>query len=211
MKRFSLILACGVLLSTQSAEARAEVQTLLAADNLAEWEFVGESPAEPAALCTASADGALLLTGQPIGWLATRTSHQDFRLHFEYRWTGKAGNAGLLVHVASGPKDRVWPQCLQVQTKAQRAGDIIPMAGATCSPMPAEGAKAIDRRADASEKPVGEWNVCDVVCQGDTLECTINGVLQNRVEHCTPAAGRIAFQFEGVPYELRHVTIETVP
>jgi hypothetical protein len=211
MRSLAPLLSCLALAAVCAAPAPAAESTLLAADALEAWEFVSETPTEPAAVCTATVDGAILLAGQPTGWLATRASHQNFRIHFEYRWTAKAGNAGLLLHITSGPKDRIWPQCFQVQTKDQRAGDLLPMAGAICSPMPAEGAKAVDRRADASEKPAGEWNVCDVICRGDTIECTVNGVLQNRVERCQPAAGRIGFQFEGVPYEMRHVTIETLP
>jgi hypothetical protein len=36
---------------------------------------------------------------------------------------------------------------------------------------------------------------------------TINGVLQNRVTGCSLKEGRIGFQFEGVPFELRGVTL----
>ncbi len=190
---------------------RADELPLIARETLAAWEFVAEKPADITTVCTPAADGVLLIAGQPTGWIATRKSYENYRLRFDYRWTDKAGNAGLLVHIASGPKDRIWPECFQLQTKTQRAGDLLPMAGATCEPRLAEGAKAIDRRAEPSEKPVGEWNVCEVVCRDDTIECTVNGVLQNRITACVPSAGRIGFQLEGIPYELRHVTLESLP
>jgi hypothetical protein len=39
------------------------------------------------------------------------------------------------------------------------------------------------------------------------VEVTVNGVLQNRVTHVAPASGRIGFQLEGTPYELRRVAL----
>jgi hypothetical protein len=36
---------------------------------------------------------------------------------------------------------------------------------------------------------------------------TINGVLQNRVSKSQPASGRIGFQLENAPYELRKVEL----
>jgi hypothetical protein len=55
---------------------------------------------------------------------------------------------------------------------------------------------------------VGEWNSCDVTCRGDTIEVTINGVPQNKVTKCVPTAGKVGFQLEGTPFELRNVKIE---
>ena len=43
------------------------------------------------------------------------------------------------------------------------------------------------------------------------LECTINGVQQNRVTGCQPAAGQIGIQLEGAPYELRNIRITRLP
>ena len=151
------------------------------------------------------------LAGTPPGYLATRASYANYRLHAEWRWSGKPGNGGVLLHIASGPLDGVWPRSLQVQTKYGFAGDLLPMAGAgfaealTSKP----GAHtAIKAHAGAdSERPAGEWNSMDVVSRDGTVEVTINGVLQNRVTGAVPRAGRIGFQFEGTPYEVRNVTV----
>lgn len=61
----------------------------------------------------------------------------------------------------------------------------------------------------SSERPPGEWNTGNIVCQGNSLEVRINGVLQNRVSHCAPASGKIGFQLEGAPFELRRVEIQS--
>ena len=39
------------------------------------------------------------------------------------------------------------------------------------------------------------------------IEVVLNGVLQNAVTGCSLQAGKIGFQFEGAPFELRHVTM----
>ena len=40
---------------------------------------------------------------------------------------GKPGNGGVLVHLSSGPKDRAWPLCIQIQTKHKSTGDVLSM------------------------------------------------------------------------------------
>jgi hypothetical protein len=156
-------------------------------------------------------DGVITAAGKPLGFLATKASYTNYKLHVEFRWTGKPGNGGILLHIASGPKDKVWPLAQQVQTKHGNLGDLLPMAGATfAEPLTtAPGAyppiKA--RTAADSEKPVGQWNAVDVVCRDGSIEVRVNGVLQNRVTHSNPSSGPVGFQLEGTPYELRNVTI----
>lgn len=179
-----------------------------------EWEFVGEPASPVSAVCHYTAEGSLAVVGRPVGFLATKTPHRNYRLHAEWRWpadAAKNSNGGVLIHIASGPKDRAWPLCFQVQTKPSRAGDLLPMAGATfaekLSTPPQAKTAQLDRRADSSEKPFGEWNVCDIVCRDGMIEVTVNGVLQNRVTQASPAEGKIGFQLEGTPYELRNVQL----
>jgi hypothetical protein len=85
------------------------------------------------------------------------------------------------------------------------------MAGATfaekLSTPPDAKTAILNHAAPDSEKPAGEWNTCDITCRGDTVEVAINGVVQNRVTRAEPHAGRIGFQFESVPFELRNVSV----
>ncbi len=175
------------------------------------WEFVSAPPADIATVCQLRPDGVVAAAGQPTGFLATKAAYENYELHAEWRWPGKPGNGGVLLHIASGPKDRAWPLSHQVQTKCKFAGDLLPMAGATfAEPLTSApgAATAIKARTGAdSEKPAGEWNTCDVVCRGGTIEVRINGVLQNTVTKAAPASGRIGFQFEGTPFELRNVRL----
>jgi hypothetical protein len=158
-------------------------------------------------------DGVIASEGKPSGFLATLDNYRNYRLHVEWRWSGKPGNGGVLLHISDGPMDRVWPLSLQIQTKNGNAGDLLPMAGASFDE-PLTSARGAEPRIKAhsapdSEKPVGEWNVCDVVSRDGSVEVTINGVLQNRVTHAQPAS--IGFQLEGTPYELRKVELTPLP
>ena len=179
--------------------------------DFAGWEFVTTPATAIGAVCKILPDGVIAAAGAPVGFIATTASYENYRLHAEWRWPGKPGNGGVLLHITGGPKDRAWPLCLQIQTKNKNVGDVLPMAGATfAEPLTsAPGAATLikARTAPDSEKPAGEWNTCDITCRDGTVEVVINGVVQNKVTGATPRAGRVGFQFEGVAFELRRVTI----
>lgn len=161
------------------------------------------------------ADGVIASTGQPAGFLATTASYANYTLHVEWRWSGKPGNGGVLLHISDGPMDRVWPVSLQVQTKHGSTGDLLPMAGATFNE-PLTSAPGTEPRIKGktgadSELPAGQWNVADIVSRDGVVDVTINGVAQNRVTGAKPAQGRIGFQLEGAPYELRNVQLVELP
>ncbi|HTL67037.1 MAG TPA: DUF1080 domain-containing protein [Lacunisphaera sp.] len=191
------------------AAVAADPTALFNGRDLAGWEFVAIPAKDIAAVCQVHPDGVLAAQGKPVGYLAATDRYENFRLHAEWRWPEKPGNGGILVHISSGPKDRAWPVCLQIQLKHGAAGDLLPMAGATFAEPLAADQKTPQRlhQAADSEHPAGEWNTCDITCRNDTLEVSINGVVQNRVTHVSPAAGRIGFQFEGTPFEVRHISL----
>ena len=183
--------------------------------DLSGWSLVTNPSADIAAVCHVTAEGALAVAGKPVGYLLADGTYANYRLHAEWRWpadAAKSSNSGFLVFIGSGPIDRkTWPLCFQVQTKLNRAGDLLPMAGATfaepLSTKPGAMTPQLDRRQPSSEKPLGEWNECDITCRDGSIECTVNGVLQNRVTGCHPATGQIGIQLEGTPYELRNIKL----
>ena len=127
------------------------------------------------------------------------------------RWSDRPGNGGMLVHIASVPKDGRWPTCFQVQWKNKAVGDLLPMAGAAfaepLSTPPGAKTPQLNRLGADSEKPVGEWNASDVTCRGNVIEVSVNGVAQNRVTGVSVAEGKVGFQLEGTAFELRNVRI----
>ena len=193
------------------ARTPAHPLVLLSGKDLTGWEYITPGKEAIATVCHLLPDGVLAVDGKPNGYLQFAGSYENYRLHAEWRWPGKAGNSGVLLHISSGPVDRIWPTCFQMQMKLTRAGDMLPMAGAASLP---SRFRPIPRRPSsivgptAARKPLGEWNSCDIVCRGDTIEVTLNGVLQNKVTKCLPASGQVGFQLEGIAYELRNVRIE---
>ncbi|MCX6954052.1 MAG: DUF1080 domain-containing protein [Verrucomicrobia bacterium] len=216
MKRLLLPLtlaACLLHVAASHAQSPAKAVELFNGQDLAGWEVVSlpTAPAETSPRWQYTSAGVLAITGKPVSYLATKATYENYALHVEWRWPANAAknsNSGILLHIASGPTNHTaWPVCFQMQLKPTRAGDLLPMAEAKFAEKltTAAGAKTpqLDRVAADSEKPLGEWNACDIVCSGSTMEVRVNGVLQNKVTGLSPAAGRIGIQLEGTPYEVR--------
>ena len=70
-------------------------------------------------------DGKLVSLGKPEGHLVTDARYRDYRLEVEYRFPGKAGNCGVLIH-ASTPRAlyKMFPQSIEVQMMSGNAGDF---------------------------------------------------------------------------------------
>lgn len=211
------LLPVALFVSSQQVRAQdpGKPADAVSAINLADWEFITATPTELRSVCVPGGDGVLSIMGKPVGYIATKASRENYQLHFEWRWPADAAkncNGGALLHIASGPAGGTqWPVCFQVQLKMDHAGDLLPMNTArfseTLSTAPDAKTPQLDRRGDGNEKPPGEWNSGDVVCRGDTVEVSINGVVKNHISQCSPAAGKIGFQLEGAPFELRNVSI----
>jgi hypothetical protein len=202
---------CLVELPVAARAGAAQPRVVTLAAGFAGWEFVTDPPVAIGDVCSVRPDGTIAVAGSPVGYLATTTGYRDYRLHAEWRWSGKAGNGGALVHISTGPKDRQWPVCFQVQWKNTAVGDLLPMAGASfteaLSTPPGAKTPQLNRSGPESERAVGEWNACDIACRGGSIEVVVNGVTQNRVTGVSVAEGKVGFQLEGTPFELRHVSI----
>lgn len=203
MNKMAGMLALAVLSASASAG------DLFNGRDFAGW-VLETTPAAPlAAVFAMRADGVIASAGKPAGFLATTASYRNYTLHLEWRWSEQAGNGGVLLHISPGPRDRVWPLSIQVQTKHGSAGDLLPMAGARfAEDLTSAAGAAVPLKAHVapdSELPPGQWNSCDIVARDGAVEVRINGVLQNRASGLQPAAGRIGLQLEGAPYELRRV------
>lgn len=195
------------------AESPSQPVALFNGKDLTGWEYTTPNHEPITAVCHVTPDGVVAIDGKPVGFIATTKSYENYRLHVEWRWTGKADNSGVLLHISEGPMDRTWPISFQVQTKNKRVGDVLPMAGAKFAE-PVGGTPAVptlNRLNADNEKPVGEWNTADIDCRSDTVEIKINGLPQNRLTKCVPAAGKIGFQLEGVAFEIRNVRLEPLP
>ncbi len=70
-------------------------------------------------------NGLLVSLGLPNGHLITDKEYSDYRLQVEYRFPGKPGNSGVLVH-ASTPRAlyKMFPQSIECQMQHGDAGDF---------------------------------------------------------------------------------------
>jgi len=150
-------------------------------------------------------NGVIHCTGKPIGYLRTTQSYSNYFLTVEWRFlkvAPKADNTGILVHIQS--PDQVWPQCIQVQGKHDRQGDLFLMEGAE-----SKEHKGMDKntpvplRGPSRENPVGEWNKAETICLHNKVVSFINGYFVNETTECTLNGGFIGIQSEGGDIEIR--------
>jgi hypothetical protein len=62
------------------------------------------------------------------------------------------------------------------------------------------------KKTDA-EKPTGEWNTIEVVCDGDKITNIVNGVVVNEGIHASETKGKILLQSEGAEVYYRKVEL----
>ena len=166
-------------------------------------------------------NGMLVSLGSPGGHLITDRSYENFRLEIEYRFAGKPGNCGVLVH-ASKPRMLygMFPQSLEVQMQSGDAGDFwcigedvtVPDMEARRGPKSSWGvtegkARRVKNLTDGTEKPLGEWNTMKIECLGNSVKVWVNDVIVNEGTGCTASKGQIAVQAEGSEVEFRKILL----
>ena len=169
-------------------------------------------------------DGLLVSLGKPNGHLITDAEYQNYRLEVQYRFAGKPGNCGVLVH-ASTPRAlyHMFPKSIEVQMMHENAGDFwCIVEDITVPDMEkrrgskekwgiTEGkARRILNLTDGSEKPVGQWNTMIVECLENSIKAWVNNDLVNHGFDCTAKQGQIALQAEGSKVEFRKVVLTPI-
>jgi len=169
-------------------------------------------------------DGKLVSLGNPQGHLITDRQYENFRLEVEYRFAGKPGNCGVLVH-ASDPRAlyKMFPKSIEVQMNHKHAGDFwcivedikVPDMIARRGPKEKWGitegkARRILNLTDDSENAVGEWNRMVIECLDDQVKVWVNGDLVNHGTDCTASKGQIALQAEGAEVEFRKLELSAI-
>jgi hypothetical protein len=169
-------------------------------------------------------DGMLVSLGTPNGHLITDAVYQNYRLEAQYRFAGKPGNCGILVH-ASTPRALydMFPMSIEVQMLHENAGDFwciiedikVPDMEKRRGPKEKWGvtegkARRILNLTDGSENPVGQWNTMIIECLGNAIKVWVNGDLVNYGYDCTAAKGQIAVQAEGSEVEFRKLQLTPI-
>jgi hypothetical protein len=178
--------------------------------NLAGWDYHLAQEGVPMEAVWSVEDGLLVCKGKPAGYIITkRNDFENYVLTVEWRWPGKGGNNGVLVHASTPGALGVWPKSLEVQLGAGDAGDFWVIG--TEIDVENEAARKRDRRhlnlTDDSEKPLGQWNRMEITCRGNEVLVKVNGRLVNHATNCSETRGAIALQSEGTPIEFRKVEL----
>ena len=179
-------------------------------------------------------DGVLHVSGHEFGYVITRQPFHDFYLRAEFKWgegtfgerAGQARDSGILFNIQG--EQKVWPRSIEFQITEGGTGDFWMTDGAALTGPdgkrvtgPPGSALKIDRIGKTAmknvigfrdpvneyEKPHGEWNVLELVTQGNHITQYVNGRLANRGTQPFPAAGKILFQSEGAEIFFRNMTL----
>jgi len=217
MKKLLLIpLFIAVLMFCFACNKAPQTIVLFNGKDLNDWEVHLKEPAENIWMVK---DGNLYTTGNPWGYLATKESFSNYKLHVEWRYipglpiTAKRHNSGVFLHTSTDHAPADWPECFEAQLASELAGAVICMGGTSTNELAASlaaGGKGISvpRYDGVSEHPLGEWNSYDIVCDDDTITLYVNGVLANKATGISKTSGRISLQSEGAAIEFRNVVLE---
>jgi hypothetical protein len=162
-------------------------------------------------------DGMIHVSGEEFGCLTTKDEYSNYRLRLEFRWGERKypprekpetpRDSGILLH-CTGP-DKVWTKSIECQIQEHDCGDFWLVGGTTIEVdgklMTVRSVKSKD-----GEKPTGEWNVVEVICDGDTITNVVNGVVTNKGTKASVTKGKILLQSEGAEVFYRNVTVSPI-
>jgi len=205
-----LISLLGLSLNSSAQDkTKAGTFQLFNGKDLNNWVFHLKDPAvDPAKVFTIQ-NGVIHIKGDPFGYMRTKGTYSDYKLHVEYRYPAELSNSGVFIHAQGA--DTIWLKCIECQLKAGSAGDFVCMNGSDMNERKDKTIRMVKKLAESSEKPVGEWNTMEVICIGNTIEVSVNGTLQNKGTNLNIVKGSICLQSEGKDVEFRNVFLTFVP
>lgn len=182
-------------------------------------------------------DGVIHVSGTEYGYIITKREYENYHLRAEFKWGVQthaprkdvARDSGILFHVV-GP-DQVWPKSVELQMIEGRTGEIILVGEGTSITRDGEtktrGAGGTARFARYNqgpwkgdlgyrdpvaevENPHGEWNLLELLADGDTIKYLVNGKAVNHGTATKPSRGRILFQSEGAELFFRNIQIRPI-
>lgn len=221
MKKITCIVLAGLVLF--ACNTTAQTRSLFNGSSLAGWHVdVPEMDTNQLAINPfIIRNGMLVSMGLPNGHLITDSVYSNYRLAVEYRFAGKPGNCGVLVH-ASTPRAlyKMFPKSIECQMQHGDAGDFwciveditVPDMEKRRGPKDNWGitegkGRRIINLTDSSEKPLGEWNQMTIECVNNAIKVWVNGDMVNEGFNCTVSKGQIALQAEGAEVEFRRIDI----
>lgn len=201
-------LAQGSTKTKSSVKTKGKKIKLFNGKDLSNWEFFLRKPSvDPATIFTVQ-KGLIHMYSNPWGYMRTKDSYSDYKLHVEWRWPEVATNSGVFVHYT--PRDDKSYKWIECNLVAGGAGDFICERGVDMDERIDKKSPFVKKMGESSEKQVGEWNTMEVVCSGNTIEVYVNDVLQNKATNININEGSICLQCEGKDIEFRNVYIREI-
>lgn len=158
------------------------------------------------------ADGVLCVTGEEFGYIGTQGEFENYRVRLEFKWGAKrwppretvVRDSGLLLHAVG--KDKVWPKSIECQIQEHDCGDFWMVDGATLA-VDGKTEPSYHKKTRDAERPSGEWNTIEVICDGDSITNIVNGEVVNRGTQASVTRGRIVLQSEGAEVYYRNIVL----
>ncbi len=147
--------------------------------------------------------GPLHITGRGSGRLTTQLPYQDYHLVLEYRWgehtygerVDRARSTGLILHAAKEDRFTGEDVLLVEGAVGQIGNDNFPPNWKDVRGF---------RILGSTEKPVGEWNRLEIICQKGTILTRLNGhTVDEQAGESQREAGRIALESRGAECWIR--------
>lgn len=179
-------------------------------------------------------NGVIHVSGKEMGYIITKQAFHSFYLRAEFKWgegtygvrEGKARDSGILYNIQG--ENKVWPRSIEFQITEGGTGDFWMTDGAAITGHDGQRVEGPPGRAlkidhfgkgpsqdvvgfrDSTgdmEKPHGEWNLLELVTDGQDVKQYVNGKLANEGTGPFPAEGKILFQSEGSEIFFRNITL----
>lgn len=161
-------------------------------------------------------DGVLHVSGEEFGYVITNDEFSDFILTLEFKWGEKRypprenakRDSGVLYHCV-GP-DKVWPKSIECQIQEGDCGDFWMVDG---TELTVRGDRVQSGRAAKTmdaEKPKGEWNFVEIICDGGKITHKVNGMVVNEGSDASVTRGKILLQSEGAEIFFRDIKLAPI-
>lgn len=157
-------------------------------------------------------DGVIHVSGEEFGCLTTAKEYENYRFALEFKWGEKRyapretakRDSGILLHCV-GP-DKVWTKSIECQIQEGDCGDFHMVSGTELT-VDGKREKGFHKKTTDAEKPNGQWNKIEVVCDGGKITNIVNGVIVNEGTDASVTKGRILLQSEGAEVFYRNITL----
>jgi hypothetical protein len=152
--------------------------------------------------------------GTPAGYIRTTGDYTNYVLQLDWRFNPAKGpgNSGVLLRQIG--EDKVWPRSIEAQLESGNAGDFwnIDKFTMTADPKRTNGrnTKRPQGPGGSLERPLGEWNHYEIICDGGTVTLKVNGEVTNVATACEVVPGKICLQSEGTEIHFKDVKLAPI-